>query len=117
MKPDRVVSERLPQPGAVSDPPPQTGPVSDRLLQAGIIVMMALFCVALYSSLHETVVNAGDKAPELAPSGRVHADTKHPLTLHVHLRFTPTAGPRQTRTVIIVFRPAHAATVRFTHPS
>ncbi len=36
---------------------------SDRLLQAGIVVMMGLFCFALYSSLHEVVVNAGDKAP------------------------------------------------------
>lgn len=36
---------------------------SDRLLQAGIVVMMTLFCFALYSSLHENVVNAGDKAP------------------------------------------------------
>jgi cytochrome c biogenesis protein CcmG/thiol:disulfide interchange protein DsbE len=25
--------------------------------------MMAAFCLALYSSLHETIVNAGDKAP------------------------------------------------------
>jgi len=38
----------------------------DRILQAGIIGMLALFCFALYSSLHETVVNAGDKAPDFS---------------------------------------------------
>ena len=36
---------------------------SDRITQAALIVMVGLFCFALYSSLHETVVNAGDKAP------------------------------------------------------
>lgn len=36
---------------------------SDRIIQAVLVLMMGLFCIALYSSLHETVVNAGDKAP------------------------------------------------------
>lgn len=78
MKPDRVVSERLPQPGAVSDPPTQSKSISDRLLQGGIVVMMALFCFALYSSLHETVVNAGDRAPDFT----VTADSGQTFTVH-----------------------------------
>ena len=78
MKPDRVASERLPQPGAVSEPPPQAGSISDRLLQASIVVMLALFCFALYSSLHETVVNAGDKAPDFT----VTADSGQTFTVH-----------------------------------
>jgi hypothetical protein len=42
--------------------------------------------------------------------------TTHSLSLHVQLSFVPAAGPRQTRTVLIVFRRAHAATARITHP-
>jgi peroxiredoxin len=78
MKPDRVVTERQEQPGAVSDSPPKKGSISDRLLQAGIIAMLALFCFALYSSLHETVVNAGDKAPDFT----VTADSGQTFTVH-----------------------------------
>jgi cytochrome c biogenesis protein CcmG, thiol:disulfide interchange protein DsbE len=51
---------------------------SDRLLQAGIIVTMALFCFALYSSLHETVVNAGDRAPNFA----ITSDSGQTFTVH-----------------------------------
>ena len=40
--------------------------LSDRLLQGALAVMMAAFCLALYSSLHETIVNAGDKAPNFS---------------------------------------------------
>ena len=36
---------------------------SDRITHAALFVMLGLFCFALYSSLHETIVNAGDKAP------------------------------------------------------
>jgi cytochrome c biogenesis protein CcmG/thiol:disulfide interchange protein DsbE len=78
MKPDRIVSEHLPQPGAVSEPPPRSGSMSDRLLQVGILAMLALFCFALYSSLHETVVNAGDKAPDFT----VTADSGQTFTVH-----------------------------------
>jgi len=78
MKPDRVVSERLPDPGVVPNPPPKTSSVSDRLLQAGMVAMLALFCFALYSSLHETVVNAGDKAPDFT----VTADSGKTFTVH-----------------------------------
>ena len=31
--------------------------------QAILALMMVAFCFALYTSLHETIVNAGDKAP------------------------------------------------------
>jgi peroxiredoxin len=36
----------------------------NRILQAALAVMLAAFGVALYTSLHETIVNAGDKAPD-----------------------------------------------------
>ena len=36
---------------------------ADRILQTALIVMAAAFCFALYSSLHETIVSAGDSAP------------------------------------------------------
>jgi cytochrome c biogenesis protein CcmG/thiol:disulfide interchange protein DsbE len=39
---------------------------SDRILQAALALMMGAFCFALYTSLHETVVNAGDKAPNFS---------------------------------------------------
>ena len=78
MKPDRVVSERLPDPGVVPNSPPKASSVSDRLLQAGMVAMLALFCFALYSSLHETVVNAGDKAPDFT----VTADSGQTFTVH-----------------------------------
>ena len=38
--------------------------------------MMAAFCFALYISLHETVVNAGDRAPDFS----IRADNGKPLT-------------------------------------
>jgi peroxiredoxin len=37
--------------------------ITDILPQAILFVMMAAFCFALYNSLHETIVNAGDRAP------------------------------------------------------
>jgi peroxiredoxin len=65
MKSDRVLSDRPAQTASARIDTPAGSPrlLSDRLLQAGIVVTMALFCFALYSSLHETVVNAGDRAP------------------------------------------------------
>jgi cytochrome c biogenesis protein CcmG/thiol:disulfide interchange protein DsbE len=39
---------------------------SDRILQAALALMMAAFCFALYTSLHETIVNAGDRAPNFS---------------------------------------------------
>ncbi|HVY93232.1 MAG TPA: TlpA disulfide reductase family protein [Bryobacteraceae bacterium] len=45
----------------------------DRILPAALALMMVAFCGALYHSLHETVVNAGDTAPNFsitADSGR-----------------------------------------------
>src|SRR5579863_4887434 len=35
----------------------------DRILQGGIVVMLAAFVAVLYLSLHDNVVKAGDKAP------------------------------------------------------
>jgi len=42
--------------------------IADLLPQIVLGVMMVAFCVALYTSLHETVVNAGDKAPNFSIS-------------------------------------------------
>src|SRR3954454_21984972 len=39
---------------------------TDRILQGALALMLIAFCGALYNSLHETVVNAGDKAPEFS---------------------------------------------------
>lgn len=36
---------------------------SDRILQAALALMLVAFCGALYNSLHENIVNAGDTAP------------------------------------------------------
>lgn len=38
----------------------------DILPQAVLVLMLAGFCAALYTSLHETVVNPGDKAPNFS---------------------------------------------------
>ena len=38
----------------------------ERILQAALALMLAAFGVALYTSLHETIVNAGDDAPEFS---------------------------------------------------
>lgn len=40
--------------------------LTDLIPQAVLAVMMVAFCVSLYLSLHETVVNAGDKAPNFS---------------------------------------------------
>jgi peroxiredoxin len=50
----------------------------DRILQAALAVMLAAFGVTLYISLHETIVNAGDSAPEFA----LKADSGQDYTLH-----------------------------------
>jgi len=45
----------------------------DILPEAALGLMMVAFCVTLYTQLHETIVNAGDKAPGfsvLADNGR-----------------------------------------------
>jgi cytochrome c biogenesis protein CcmG/thiol:disulfide interchange protein DsbE len=38
----------------------------DRILHTALLASVALFCFALYSSLHETIVNAGDSAPDFS---------------------------------------------------
>jgi len=40
--------------------------VADRVIQGVLALMMVAFCFALYNSLHETIVNAGDKAPNFS---------------------------------------------------
>jgi peroxiredoxin len=47
----------------------------DRILPVALALMMVAFCGALYHSLHEVVVNAGDTAPNFsitADSGRTY---------------------------------------------
>jgi peroxiredoxin len=39
---------------------------SERILHVVLVLMVGAFAFALYSSLHETVVNAGDKAPDFS---------------------------------------------------
>ena len=39
---------------------------SDRIIHAVLVLMVGAFCFALYTSLHETIVNAGDKAPNFS---------------------------------------------------
>lgn len=52
--------------------------VSDRIVQVVLALMMAAFCFALYSALHETIVNAGDKAPSFS----ITTDSGKPITAH-----------------------------------
>lgn len=49
---------------------------SERILQLVLVLMMGLFCVALYTSLHDSVVNAGDTAPDFS----ITADNGKPVT-------------------------------------
>ena len=37
---------------------------ADRILQAALALMLIAFCGALYNQLHETIINAGDSAPD-----------------------------------------------------
>jgi cytochrome c biogenesis protein CcmG/thiol:disulfide interchange protein DsbE len=50
----------------------------DRIIEAGICVMLAAFVGTLYISLHETVVKAGDKAPDFS----YRADNGKTVTIH-----------------------------------
>src|ERR1041385_1158628 len=51
---------------------------SDRLIQAALVATVGLFCFALYWSLHETIVNAGDKAPDFS----IATDSGRTITTH-----------------------------------
>jgi cytochrome c biogenesis protein CcmG/thiol:disulfide interchange protein DsbE len=52
--------------------------IIDILPQAALALMMAAFCFALYSQLHEIVVNAGDKAPNF----KIAADNGQTISPH-----------------------------------
>jgi cytochrome c biogenesis protein CcmG/thiol:disulfide interchange protein DsbE len=39
---------------------------SERILHATLLLSIGVFCLALYSSLHENIVNAGDSAPDFS---------------------------------------------------
>jgi cytochrome c biogenesis protein CcmG, thiol:disulfide interchange protein DsbE len=49
---------------------------ADRILQAALALMLVAFCGTLYNSLHETIVNAGDTAPNFS----IQADTGRTIT-------------------------------------
>jgi len=49
---------------------------ADRIIEGGIIVMLCAFVGVLYMSLHDNVVQAGDKAPGFS----VTADNGHTVT-------------------------------------
>ena len=51
---------------------------ADRILHAALAVMLCAFCFALYSSFHETIVNAGDKAPNF----EITTDSGRKVTVH-----------------------------------
>jgi peroxiredoxin len=39
---------------------------SERILHGVLLLSIGVFCLALYSSLHENIVNAGDSAPDFS---------------------------------------------------
>ena len=41
---------------------------SERVLHAALLLSIGIFCIALYSALHENIVNAGDTAPDFSIS-------------------------------------------------
>src|ERR1019366_3900093 len=49
---------------------------ADRIIEGGIVVMLCAFVGVLYMSLHDNVVQAGDKAPAFS----VTADNGHTVT-------------------------------------
>jgi len=51
---------------------------ADRIIQAGIFAMLFAFVGTLYLSLHDNVVNAGDKAPDFS----IQADNGKTITAH-----------------------------------
>ena len=51
---------------------------ADRILQGALALMLIAFCGALYSSLHETIVNAGDTAPDFT----ITTDSGKTVTVH-----------------------------------
>ena len=51
---------------------------TDRILHATLVLMLIAFCGALYHSLHETIVNAGDSAPDFT----ITADSGKTVTVH-----------------------------------
>ena len=51
---------------------------ADRILQGALALMLIAFCGALYTQLHETVVNAGDKAPDFT----ITTDAGKTVTVH-----------------------------------
>jgi len=51
---------------------------SDRILQAVLVLMIGAFCFALYGSLHETLISAGDTAPNFT----ITTDSGRTVTVH-----------------------------------
>jgi peroxiredoxin len=51
---------------------------ADRILHAVLALMLIAFCGALYHQLHETIVNAGDTAPDFS----IATDSGKTVTVH-----------------------------------
>ncbi len=51
---------------------------ADRILPAALALMMIAFCGALYHQLHDTIVNAGDTAPDFS----IKTDDGKTVTAH-----------------------------------
>ena len=51
---------------------------ADRILQSALALMLVAFCGALYNQLHQTIVNAGDTAPNFT----ITTDSGKTVTVH-----------------------------------
>lgn len=51
---------------------------ADRILQGALALMLVAFCGALYTQLHQTIVNAGDSAPNFT----ITTDSGKTVTVH-----------------------------------
>ncbi len=51
---------------------------ADRILHAALVLVFIAFCGTLYNSLHETIVNAGDSAPDFT----ITSDSGQTYTVH-----------------------------------
>jgi len=58
----------------------KTRSVTDTILHAALAAMLVLFCGALYKSLHETIVNAGDSAPDFSISASLNGAGSKTIT-------------------------------------
>ena len=56
------------------------GSPTDTILHVALAAMLVLFCGALYNALHETIVNAGDNAPDFSITASVNGQGSKTVT-------------------------------------